>query len=168
VCGRLGAVSGTLQEFGVAEGIKKDLQPSKLLMQLKATLNPKYAKTFELDRYLEKLFQACFHGDVFKMHCKKVKTWGWFLIASALIVRASDVTTHCPLIEDLDFPDDPQDLTLIGQLMVKFVIGRANLFGLRIKNQNIILGSITIHLICDFARFIGFLNIGHFNREWVL
>jgi hypothetical protein len=92
-------------------------------MQLKATLNPKRAKTFELDKDLDKLFQACFHGDVFKTHYKKVKTWSRFLIAIALIARASDVTTHCPLIEDLEFPDDPQDLTPIGQpkfLVVKF------------------------------------------------
>jgi hypothetical protein len=33
VHGRLGEVSGTLREFGVAEGIKKDGQTTKLLMQ---------------------------------------------------------------------------------------------------------------------------------------
>jgi hypothetical protein len=114
VRGRLGAVSGTLREFGCPDGLEKDANTSKLVDHLKESNDPRRAPAFSLDEALPKLFRALFVLNVFPTWAKKVRVWARLLVMIALIARSSDITDYCPKFETLKFPDDPVDFTPDG------------------------------------------------------
>jgi hypothetical protein len=114
VRGRLGAVSGTLREFGIPTGLEKDATTSKLVDHLKESNDPRRAPAFNPDEALPKLFCASFVQNTFPRWTKKAKVWTRLLVMLALIARSSDVTDCCPKFETLKFPDDPMDFTPDG------------------------------------------------------
>jgi hypothetical protein len=108
VRGRLGAISGTLKDFGLG-AYEKNADTAKLMEALKAGNNPKRAKVLNLDEDLPALYLANFSGKVFHSESKRVRTWSRLLVALAVIGRSSDVTEYCPIIEEVEYPTDPQD-----------------------------------------------------------
>jgi hypothetical protein len=109
VCGGcLGAISGTLKDFGLGP-YKKNVDTAKLMEALKAGNNPKRAKALNLDEDLPALYLANFSGKVFHSESKRVRTWSRLLVALAVIGRSSAVTEYCPIIKEVEYPTDPQD-----------------------------------------------------------
>jgi hypothetical protein len=114
VRGRLGAVSGTLREFGIPTGLEKDATTSKLVDHLRESNDPQRAPAFSLEEALPKLFHALFTLNTFSTWSKKVRVWARLLVTIALIARSSDVTDYCPKLENIKLPDDPMDFTPDG------------------------------------------------------
>jgi hypothetical protein len=108
VRGHLGAISGTLKDFGLG-AYEKNADTAKLMEALKAGNNPKRAKVLNLDEDLPALYLANFSGKVFHSELMRVRTWSRLRVALAVIGRSLDVTKYCPIIEEVEYPIDSQD-----------------------------------------------------------
>ncbi len=102
VRGRLGAVSGTLREFGIPTGLEKDATTSKLVDHLRESNDPRRAPAFSLEEALPKLFHALFTLNTFPTWSKKVRVWARSLVTIDLTARSSDVTYYCPKLENMN------------------------------------------------------------------
>jgi hypothetical protein len=118
VRGRLGAVSGTLREFGIPTGLEKDATTSKLVDHLRESNDPRIAPAFSLEEALPKLFHTLFTLSTFPTWSKKVRVWPRLLVTIALIARSSDVTDYCPKLENIKIPDDP--IEFFALLVIEF------------------------------------------------
>ena len=71
--------------------------------------DPQRASVLSIETDLPKLYDACFTTYIFRSFNKRVAVWARFLLQFAIIGRSSDVTTHCPTINKVQFPTSEID-----------------------------------------------------------
>lgn len=101
-----GGITATCTEFGeYAPNTHSDIISSDI-SKWKEEDGEQGSEAFEMDRDLPKLYTAVFNTTG-KFACPKhrIQAWAQFLTAIVLMARASDVTTFCPIFEDILLPD---------------------------------------------------------------
>ena len=102
----LGAVSATCNEFGIPEPPHKgDADLHEKLKLWKDDDEVAQAHPFDFVDDLPKLWAACWTIRGWSK-MRALKNWAMFLVSICMFARASDITTHCPLVEDMRLPPE--------------------------------------------------------------
>ena len=102
----LGAISATCTEFSIPEPPhKSDPDLHEKLKLWKDADEVAQAHPFDFVDDLPKLWAACWTIKSWSK-MRALKNWAMFLISICMFARASDVTTHCPLVEDTRLPPE--------------------------------------------------------------
>ena len=102
----LGAISATCTEFSIPEPPhKSDPDLHEKLKLWKDADEVAQAHPFDFVDDLPKLWAACWTIKSWSK-TRALKNWAMFLISICMFARASDVTTHCPLVEDTRLPPE--------------------------------------------------------------
>ena len=102
----LGAISATCKEFGIPEPPhNKDADLQEKLKLWKDADEVAQAHPFDFVDDLPKLWAACWTIKSWSK-TRALKNWAMFLVSICMFARASDVTTHCPLVEDTRLPPE--------------------------------------------------------------
>ena len=110
----VGAIGSTLRDYG-ENGFDKDADYSKLLSKIKEDSRPNKAIALELQDDLPKLFNAIFGPyNSTPSYFDKVKYWCRIILQISIFARSSDVTTYCPDLENVKFPDNTNHILSDG------------------------------------------------------
>jgi hypothetical protein len=85
---------------------------AKLIEALRARNNPKRSKVLTLDKYLPARYTLQIEGHGILFQAKEGNNLSYFLLALTVIGQFSDVTGYCSIIEEVEYPKDPQDYFL--------------------------------------------------------
>ena len=102
----LGAISATCTEFAIPDPPhKKDTDLHEKLKLWKDADEVSQAHPFDFVDDLPKLWAACWTIKCWSK-TRALKNWAMFLVSICIFARSSDITTHCPLIEDTRLPPE--------------------------------------------------------------
>jgi hypothetical protein len=100
------ALKMTQQEFGgsaMHPGTWKRV--SDMVADFKTKSPNKASAAFDVVEGLPALYVACFSGNQQWTDERRLQCWVAFLLSFVLMARASCLSTYCPLIDDITFPD---------------------------------------------------------------